>query len=119
MDESRCFRKVRLSTPALCNRTEKWLKKLAASGWRLEKMSRWNFEFRKCSPYDTEFFFYENFPKEKGLQLTFWNLKKRYGNKKHRINKELSDVFEADMNKVDEVFSNTESNATDIIASTT
>ena len=70
---------IHLHMPALANRTEKWLKTKAKSGWKLIGYHNCVFMFRKCNPYDGEYLYYSGFGAGKGLSFDYHMIKKKYG----------------------------------------
>ncbi len=92
-------------TPATIILLEKWLCKMAASGWRLERKSGWKFVFRKCKPYSTQYFYYSSFGTNLGIYYDYCQCKRRYSHSGSIINKLPSSIFEVDIEKIDADFS--------------
>jgi hypothetical protein len=88
----------------MVNILERWLSKKALNGWRLEKVYGWIFVFRKCTPYKTRFFAYNNIGTSKGIDSDYALSKRLYARKKSPINKQNNDIFEVDVDKIDRFF---------------
>lgn len=84
--------------------TEKWLKDMAKSGWKLTQKNGSSFYFRKCNPYDTDYFIYEAFNANKGIYFDYYMAKKLYAKANAEINIRSFEIFEADINKIDDKY---------------
>lgn len=92
---------IHLHVPALVNRTEKWLKAKANSGWKLIGYHHCVFKFRKCNPCESEYLYYSGFGASKGLSFDYHMIKKKYGKSNSELNKLNIEIFEADVTKID------------------
>lgn len=98
--KSFCFPNI----PSLVNLTERWLRKKALDGWRLEHAYRWKFTFRKCHPYETIYFMYSSLDKSNGISNSYYRAKSKYSRKNSILNKTNFRIFEVDTNKIDSDF---------------
>ena len=90
--------------PAKVIDTENWLKAQAKSGWRLTKKSGDYFTFRKCTPYEAEFFMYSGFNAHEAISFDYHMARKLYHKSSSEINKTSLEIFEADTTKLDEKY---------------
>lgn len=72
---------------ATVNETEAWLKKQAENGLRLVGKKDSLFTFRKCKPYETEYFMYSSFNANAGIFHDYHVAKELYGKNGSEINK--------------------------------
>lgn len=92
---------IRPRLPAMVNYSERWLRQKASAGWKLIHNDRCRFVFRRCEPYDGHFLMYSGFDKSKGLSYDYYRIRENYKKSKSEINKQQSDIFEADAAKID------------------
>lgn len=93
--------------PAMVNILERWLSRKALDGWRLENACGWIFVFRKCTPYKTRFFAYNNIGTSKGIAGDYALSKRLYARRKSPINKQNHEIYEVDVDKIDKFFETT------------
>lgn len=86
------------------NETEAWLKNQAENGLRLVDKKYSLFTFRKCKPYETEYFMYSSFNANAGIFHDYHVAKELYGKNGSEINKLFVDVFEVDFQRIDKQF---------------
>ena len=90
--------------PSTINTMERWLIKKAHDGWKLIDKRGWKFVFAKCSPYEAKFFSYSGFDSSRGFSYDYLASKNIYSKSKSIINKSNLEVFEVDLNKIDNGF---------------
>ena len=85
-------------------RLEKWLSKMALSGLKLQSVNGWNFIFISSEPKERKYFCYSGFAKEKGISYDYFRAKELYSVRKSPLNKSTYDVFEVDLQRIDEKY---------------
>jgi hypothetical protein len=94
---------IRPAISPLVNVTETWLAQMAKDGYRLEKMTGWQFTFRKGAPKERMYFMHRMVDRGMGFFYDFRRAREQFADRQSPLAKDVY-VFEVDPHKADETF---------------
>ncbi len=99
-----CKKIIHPYLPAQINSIEKWLSRQTECGWELVAFNGWSFQFINCKPHSSKYFMYSGFGNSSGWSYSYLRAKDKYKKRGAKINKSANEVFEVDLNRIDESF---------------
>ena len=88
--------------PATVMQVERWLSEMSEQGWKLTAIRGWRFSFEQTAPGKREYFFFSDLLEKRiGSHHDFLEAKRRYADKKNKINQRGDNIFEIDERKKD------------------